>query len=66
MENISLILDRGFFSLHNLNLMKEMDFIMAASLSKKEIKSAFSSLGKKIENANMKCFSNNRTNVKIN
>ena len=61
MEKVSLILDRGFFSLDNLNIMKGMDFIMAASLSRKEIKSAFSALGKKIENANNVIVHGNRT-----
>ena len=61
MDRVSLILDRGFFSLDNLNVMKGMDFIMAASLSRKEIKGAFSALGKKIENADNVIVHGNRT-----
>ena len=49
--SISLILDRGFFSLDNMNFMKDMDYIIAASLIRKEIKSVFSKHFRSVDRA---------------
>jgi len=39
--DIAIILDRGFFSLENLRIIKEMRYIIAASLVRNDIKSVF-------------------------
>ena len=50
-ETVSLILDRGFFSLDNLRLMKEMSYVIAASYARKEVKAAFSHAFRSVDRA---------------
>lgn len=49
--SISLILDRGFFSLENLRLMKNMNYIIAASFTRREVKVVFSHAFRTVDRA---------------
>ena len=48
---IEIILDRGFFSYENLNLLKDDSFIIAASLVPKAVKNVFSSASRSVDRA---------------
>lgn len=49
MASMSIIPDRGFFSLENLRIIKEMRYIMAASLVRKDIKSVFAKTSRTVD-----------------
>jgi transposase len=48
---ISLVLDRGFFSLDNLRLIKDSGYIIAASYKRREIKAVFSHAHRTVDRA---------------
>ena len=48
---ISLVLDRGFFSLDSLRIMKEMSYVVAASYARKEVKAVFSHAFRSVDRA---------------
>ena len=48
---ISLVLDRGFFSLDNLRLIREMSYVIAASYTRKEVKAVFSHAFRSVDRA---------------
>ncbi len=50
-QEMEIILDRGFFSMDNLRLISGMKYIIAASLSKKEVKSVFSRISRTVDRA---------------
>ncbi len=50
-RDVEIILDRGFFSLENLKLISNMNYIIAASLTRKEIKSVFSKASRTVDKA---------------
>jgi len=47
--SIAIILDRGFFSLENLRIIKEMRYIIAASLVRKDIKAVFAKASRTVD-----------------
>ncbi|MCL4334143.1 MAG: hypothetical protein M1424_05720 [Candidatus Thermoplasmatota archaeon] len=49
--DIIMILDRGFFSLHNIMALQNVQFIVAASLQRKEMKAAFSLASRIVDRA---------------
>ncbi len=50
-SDMEIILDRGFFSLDNLRLLSGMRYIIAASLTRKEIKSVYSKASRTVDRA---------------
>ena len=50
-SDIALILDRGFFSMDNLRLLREAEYIIAASFMRKEVKTVYSSASKTVDRA---------------
>ena len=48
---IEIILDRGFFSHENLDLLKDDSYIIAASLVPKAVKNVFSSASRSVDRA---------------
>jgi transposase len=49
--DIIMILDRGFFSLHNIMALQKVHFIVAVSIQKKEVKAAFSRASRTVDRA---------------
>lgn len=51
MDNVLIILDRAFFTLHNISLLQKTKFIVAASLQRREVKTAFSKAYRSVDRA---------------
>ena len=61
MGSVSQTLGKSLFSLDNLSVIKGIDFIKVESLFRKEIKGAFSAIGKKMENTDSVIVHSNST-----
>ena len=56
MDNVLIILDSAFFTLHNISLLQKTKFIVAASLQRREVKTAFSKAYRSVYRADLRFY----------